>query len=228
MGLVDRAFLLSSPKFHQKNIITVIETLLNNDYPVDLVFNVINERLKSLRNKKTSRQTAQPASTADEPPISWFPFPFVAGVSCRLKRLLKNLNVNMAFFSLNKLNCCIKAQKDRLGRMSKKNVVYKIHCKDCDATYVGQTKRTLNTRIKEHKNDIRKTSGNFSVVSEHRINFDHDFCWNDVEILDNERFSYKRQIAEMLHINLQNHSLNLQSDTEFLHHSYVSLLNEFR
>jgi len=34
---------------------------------------------------------------------------------------------------------------------------------------VGQTKKRLATRIKEHKNDIKKTSGNLSVVLEHRL-----------------------------------------------------------
>jgi len=39
------------------------------------------------------------------------------------------------------LDRIIKPQKDRLPDYSKKNVVYKISCNDCDATYVGQTKR---------------------------------------------------------------------------------------
>jgi len=36
------------------------------------------------------------------------------------------------------------------------NVVYKINCQDCDASYVGQTKRILNTRISEYRNHIRR------------------------------------------------------------------------
>ena len=40
-----------------------------------------------------------------------------------------------------------------------KNVVYKVPCKDCDATYVGQTKRKLNTRINKHKSQLRKNNG---------------------------------------------------------------------
>jgi len=38
--------------------------------------------------------------------------------------------------------------------MSQSEIVYKIGCLDCDATYVGQTKRQLGTRIKEHVADI--------------------------------------------------------------------------
>jgi len=41
--------------------------------------------------------------------------------------------------------------KDKLPQWSHTNVVYKIECKDCDASYVGQTSRMLKTRIKEHK-----------------------------------------------------------------------------
>jgi len=37
--LVDRAFLLSHPDFHQKNLELVIGTLLNNDYPFKYFIN---------------------------------------------------------------------------------------------------------------------------------------------------------------------------------------------
>ncbi|KYN27975.1 hypothetical protein ALC57_02611 [Trachymyrmex cornetzi] len=57
MDMVDRAFLLSAPKYHRKNLIFVIETLLMNDYPLDFIFKTINERLKSLLYKKTLKQS---------------------------------------------------------------------------------------------------------------------------------------------------------------------------
>ncbi|KYM84656.1 hypothetical protein ALC53_05153 [Atta colombica] len=46
--MIDRAFLLSHPKFHNKNIVFVIEALLNNDYPLDFIFDNINAQLKPL------------------------------------------------------------------------------------------------------------------------------------------------------------------------------------
>jgi len=33
--------------------------------------------------------------------------------------------------------------------------VYKINCRDYDASYVGQMKRQLKTRIKKYKYDIK-------------------------------------------------------------------------
>jgi hypothetical protein len=52
MGMVDRAFLLSDAKFHQKNIEHMVNTLLANDYPAEFIFETINSRLKSLIHKK--------------------------------------------------------------------------------------------------------------------------------------------------------------------------------
>ncbi|EZA49494.1 hypothetical protein X777_12288, partial [Ooceraea biroi] len=66
------------------------------------------------------------------------------------------------------------------------NVVYRISCADCDASYVGQTKRRLNTQITEHRNDIKKRTGSPSVISERRVNFDHEFKWDEVQIVDKE------------------------------------------
>ena len=40
--------------------------------------------------------------------------------------------------------------KDKSKKEFSNNVVYRIHCNNCPATYVGQTKRKLMTRINEH------------------------------------------------------------------------------
>jgi len=47
-GLIDRAFLLSCPRFHQKNVEFIIDILLENGYPLDLIFDKIKNRLKTL------------------------------------------------------------------------------------------------------------------------------------------------------------------------------------
>jgi len=47
-GLIDKAFLLSHPRFYQKNIEFIIDILLENGYPLDLIIDKIKNRLKTL------------------------------------------------------------------------------------------------------------------------------------------------------------------------------------
>jgi len=51
---------------------------------------------------------------------------------------------------LNKLTSFIKRHKNQNEFKTNNNVVYKILYNNCDASYVGQTKRQLKTRINEH------------------------------------------------------------------------------
>ena len=55
-----------------------------------------------------------------------------------------------------------------------------------------------------------------TVITDHRINFDHNFKWNDVKILDCESSYNKRLVFEMIHIKRQKQGLNRQNDTESL------------
>jgi len=62
-----------------------------------------------------------------------------------------------------------------------------------------------------------------SVIMKHRFNFSHEFNWENVEILDKERFLTKCLISEMIYIKRQNNNLNLQSDTECLDDGIISI-----
>ena len=95
---------------------------------------------------------------------------------------------------------------------------------DCNATYVGQTKRQVKTKMHEHQSDINRNSTP-SVISSHKIETNHEFDWGEVKILDKEQSYYKRLTSEMIYIKKQNHGLNKQSDTESLSESYLPILN---
>jgi len=57
------------------------------------------------------------------------------------KEIIRGLDTRLSFYSLNKLEGIIKAHKDILPKLSNKDMVYKLHCKNCDASYVGQMSR---------------------------------------------------------------------------------------
>jgi len=144
-GLVNRVILFSNPKFHLDNLCFIIKVLLENDYPLNFIFENINNRLKKIimaRNRKSvvnddTVETVQP---------SWFTVPFVRGIT---ESRLNSERMRISFYS--KLREFNKVHKDPL-RDKKSNVVHKISCKSSDASYVGQTCRQLKSRITEHKN----------------------------------------------------------------------------
>ena len=56
--------------------------------------------------------------------------------------------------------------------------MYGVHCTDCDACYVGKTKRHLITRFREHI-DARKPT----AVTDHVMQNNHNVVFDDVKIL---------------------------------------------
>jgi len=89
--------------------------------------------------------------------------------------LKKKSNLQTAHTIPNKLRKYIKTGKDKLEVKDCCDVVYKINCKDCKVSYVGQTKRCFKTRLHEHRTDINKKSGLLSVISQHRLQENHEF-----------------------------------------------------
>ena len=53
--------------------------------------------------------------------------------------------------TLRKLKTTMPSLKPPVEKMLRSGVVYKITCPRCNACYVGQTSRHLQTRIKEHR-----------------------------------------------------------------------------
>ena len=85
---------------------------------------------------------------------------------------------SIGYRCINKLNKFIKADKDKKDYSDNNNVVYKIQCNNCDVSYVGQTKRKLNTRIK-HFNNIRIDSCRYSMRTEHILQYNYSFDWKN-------------------------------------------------
>jgi len=54
--LIDRVILFSNPKFHLHNFCFVIKILLENDYPLEFIFDNIKKQLKNAINFKKKKR----------------------------------------------------------------------------------------------------------------------------------------------------------------------------
>jgi len=58
------------------------------------------------------------------------------------------------------------------------------------------------------------------------LKYNHTFDWENAKILDYESNYFKRMIAEMIHIKIQENGLNSVEDIEGLDSSYFNLLTK--
>ena len=148
-NLVDRAILLSGREFHLENLNLIKNVLEENFYPPTFIQEMVYLRLQMLE-RKSRLGTNQLVADADIQPF--ISIPYVEGLSEKISRILGNYNINIAFKNHKSLKIIFKSTKDQLKKEKLSHIVYSIPCKDnnCKAVYIGQTKRFLQTRIKEH------------------------------------------------------------------------------
>jgi len=79
--MLDKAVLLSHPKYNTKNIKLIVRIFLENDYPLDFIFNTINLRLKSLIHKVILQQQQVNNYMEDETAKKcWFIVPYLSSI----------------------------------------------------------------------------------------------------------------------------------------------------
>ena len=71
----------------------------------------------------------------------------------QIRRLIAKIascvELRLVFQAAQKLSCLTRL-KSKLNVLSRSGVVYQISCSQCEASYVGKTKRRLEQRIQEH------------------------------------------------------------------------------
>lgn len=70
----------------------IINVLLENDYPIDFIFKIINARLKSLFLKRTLKQNNDICTTSNknENKTSWFTIPYIPNTSDKFRNITKD------------------------------------------------------------------------------------------------------------------------------------------
>ena len=87
--------------------------------------------------------------SSEETPSKTVVIPYIKGLSEGIKRIFSNVKVKVVFRPLTSLRQHFVRPKDPVPSMCKANIVYSIPYTGCSAVYIGQTSRSLETRIKE-------------------------------------------------------------------------------
>jgi len=152
--------------------------LIDNGYHLNLIFRKKNLRIEKLFNKNCINDNEfenvnHISNNDNKKKIS---------PTCGTKIATSSIDKSkciVGYMSLNNLNTIDSAYKHKIDFNIKNNVFYKIRYKNCDASYIGQTKRQLQTRhIKKHINSInnkRIDPSRHTVILKHIHGFNYNF-----------------------------------------------------
>ena len=90
---------------------------------------------------------------------------------------------------------CTKEKK----KETDKSVVYEIPCTGCNKTYVGETGRGIQIRLKEHKSDVKFHRTSNAIVL-HIDTCHHLPNWEETKVLEKNISKKKRKTLEAAHI----------------------------
>ncbi|BHF84777.1 hypothetical protein SprV_0902792900 [Sparganum proliferum] len=78
------------------------------------------------------------------------------------------------------------------------NVIYRIECNSCEANYIGETGKRLQTRFGEHMKAVRRMDP-LSLVAEHCADSGHMFAFQHFKILGRGSDRIARETIEVWH-----------------------------
>ena len=148
----------------------VAQVLHNNGYPRGLV------------NKNWHPIASAPCNLDQDTPTDIVIHPYKCHMSETIRRILSSLGIRTCFWPHCTLRQTLVRVKDPMPPQCRAGVVHRIPCGTCPKVYIGQTGRTLEHRLKEHKRAL--TSGNVSqlVVAKHAMDASHTIKWKEAEV----------------------------------------------
>nr|XP_032513083.1 uncharacterized protein LOC116767039 [Danaus plexippus plexippus] len=124
--------------------------------------------------------------------------PYVKGVTDRIGNILKKVSIKTIYKPHKKVSQFLRPIKSNIPLQQAG--VYKLDC-DCVLSYIGQTKRSIGTRVKEHISDIKNRRASKSAVCEHTMDKPgHYIRFDKPQILAREDKYIPRLIREAIEI----------------------------
>jgi hypothetical protein len=208
--LVDRAFKINSswPGFHC-DLTKLTAILKRNQFPDHLLSNSI----KTYLQEKLAKPVKSSDRNVDERSVRYFKLPYVGFLSTlthqRIRRLVeshcKGIVVKLVFSSFKTGSYF--SSKDRLSKYSRSGVVYKFTCAGCNASYIGETARHINTRIEEHLGKDKASHVWKHLRDSECKNLCSAACFS---VLDSAATDFQRRLKEAMHIHWLKPNLNAQ------------------
>ena len=133
--------------------------------------------------------------------------PYICGTSEKLEKACAPLGVKTVFKPQRTMRQLLVQVKERIPPENQR-VVYELPCKDCEVKYIGETKRSLKTRMTKHKYAVcRGDERNGIAVHVHQLQ--HSIDWESARVWMTARRYWNRRTLEAIQIRREHRIMNL-------------------
>ncbi|CAG7726619.1 unnamed protein product [Allacma fusca] len=140
----------------------------------------IQKLIRKHENKKLIRDATTFIAEKDDVKrvrISYYP-----PLTNKMKTVFRKHNIQPIFTNDNKIKNLLGNTKDK-DKPEDCSGIYKIKCKDCQGIYIGQTKRNIKKRFKEHLYYAKYKYENKSALSDHLIATNHTTSFENLNLI---------------------------------------------
>ena len=193
-SLFNRAYSIITNKddLYKENA-RIKQMLKENGYRESII-NEIFSRITNNHSLPQSQQLTQATDIQEEEIKTSVNLLYVEGTSEKLWRILRSHKIRSTFYTEMTLRKLLCKPKDRVATEDKNNIVCEIDCKNCQAVYFGESKRSLKSRSDEHKRSLRNCDCDKNEIAKHCWEADHNFNWDQKKVIDRESRLIPRKI----------------------------------
>ena len=189
-GFLVRALRICSTQYLEDEIQFLVDVFVENGHDRRMLEKIVE-------TYRTPRDSSRTITHANIIKIPWIPV-----LGPKLRKIYRKQGLKVVFTSSSSLKNILCNHKSKLPPNSHPGV-YKVDCKCGQIAYVGETKKRISSRIKEHEKDVCKGRWSNSGLAEHTQTCENEFDFENACTLAIEPDYRRRKIREALEIRLQ-------------------------
>ena len=196
----------------QKIIINIAKF---NGYEKNIILKLVKKHKWSRNIRNISTLEPQNLTNKNRAAVIFFP-----QISHKISKIFKKYDVDIVSSRNNNLMSLLGNTKDKIIE-TEKSGIYQIQCENCDKCYIGQTRRNIGIRFKEHIRSMKNQETDKSPIAEHFFEFNHNI--NTIKLLKQVTNNQELNIREAIEMSKNKNNL-LNWDLNPLQNNLLKLL----
>ncbi|XP_074031670.1 uncharacterized protein [Leptinotarsa decemlineata] len=214
-ALTERARRICEPEHLERELKYLKVTLRSNGYNASEIRKAMKPKNITVRKAKKDQMVARAY------------LPFIPRVTDRIGKLLDKHDIETVFKPTRKIQQSLRSAKDKRDPLSVAGV-YRKPC-TCGKVYIGTTKRSMGTRLKEHKRNCRLGQADKSAVAEHALSEgDHIILFENTELIAPNHGYHSRLVREVIEIHKHTENFNSEEGEVYLNRIWNPILRNSR